>query len=161
MQIEKNKVASIDYKLTDANGALLDEGAGDEALWYLHGNENLVSGLENALEGKSAGDAFEITVEPDQAYGPRELELLDTIPREDFEDADELEVGMAFDVPDDDGGAAYFTILEIHDDEVMVDANHPFAGKTLTFDIAVRAVRDATQEELDHGHAHAPYDEPH
>ena len=152
MQIAPNKVATIDYTLTDDTGEVLDSSKDQGPLTYLHGAGNIIPGLEAALEGKSAGDSLNIKVEPDQAYGERDAGLVQTIPRDEFPD-DDIEVGMQFRT-DSHSGPRILTVVEVTDDDVTVDANHPLAGQTLSFEVKVVNVRDATADELSHGHVH-------
>lgn len=154
MQISSRKVVTIDYTLTDESGEVLDTSKGQEPLVYLHGAGHIVAGLESALEGKSAGDALQVTVPPDQGYGARDEELVAAIPRERFP-AGEVEVGMQFHAQGN-GESRIVTVVAVSDKDVTVDANHPLAGVTLSFDVKVLDVRDATVEELSHGHAHGP-----
>ena len=156
MQISSQKVAIIDYTLTDDQNDVLDSSEGGEPLAYIQGMGDLIPGLENALEGKSAGDEFRVSLQPDQAYGEHDEELVQIVPLEDFDDDDSLQVGMQFRASsgDDDEGEMVVTVVDIEGDQVTVDGNHPLAGQTLNFEIKVVEVRDATAEELEHGHAH-------
>jgi FKBP-type peptidyl-prolyl cis-trans isomerase SlyD len=153
MQIEKNKVVEIDYTLKDENGEVLDSSQDRESLSYIQGVGNLIPGVENALEGKSSGERVEITVPPETGYGLRDDSLVLSIPRDKFSEVDDLKEGLRFrmDAPD---GPMVFTVVNVEESEVMVDGNHPLAGMTLNFDITIQSVRDATPEELDHGHVH-------
>lgn len=155
MQITKNKAVAIEYTLTNDAGEVLDSSDGQDPLSYLHGIGNLISGLEEALDGKASGDELKVTISPDKGYGEREEELIQKVPRDRFEDADSLEVGMRFHASSDHG-ETLVTITGLSDDEVTVDGNHPLAGETLHFEVKVVDVRDATEEELDHGHVHGP-----
>ena len=153
MQITKHKVVKIHYTLTDDDGEVIDSSEGGEPLAYLHGVGGIIPGLEEVLEGKSAGDQFKVSVQPEDAYGDHSEELLHEVERSHFEDIDELELGMQFQVDADDG-PMMGTVVEITDDTVTVDGNHELAGIPLNFDVTVGDIRDATQEEIDHGHAH-------
>jgi len=155
MQISKHKAVAIEYTLTNDSGEVLDTSEGQDPLSYLHGAGNLISGLEQALEGKATGDELKVTVSPEDAYGERMDELVQKVPRDRFEGADELEVGMRFQASSDRGDTLV-TIAEVSDDEVTVDGNHPLAGQTLHFDVKIVDVRDASEEEIDHGHIHGP-----
>lgn len=155
MIVSKNKVVAIEYHLTGSDGEVIDSSRGEEPLLYLHGFGNIIPGLENALEGKQTGDRFSVTVAPEEGYGLRSDELIQSFHRDDFEDADEIEVGMQFELPEEEGGQL-FTIADINGDEVLIDANHPLAGQTLHFEIVVGEIRDATPEEIEHEHAHYP-----
>ncbi|MCA9271321.1 MAG: peptidylprolyl isomerase [Planctomycetales bacterium] len=157
MQIAKDKVVTLDYTLTDDDGQILDSSEGRGDFVYLHGASNIIPGLESALDGKSPGDACQVVVAPADAYGERVEELVHTVSRENFADIDDLEVGMQFRVGlAEDEDEMIMTVVEIGDDAVTLDGNHDLAGMTLHFDVAVRDVRDATAEEIDHGHVHGP-----
>jgi FKBP-type peptidyl-prolyl cis-trans isomerase SlyD len=130
--------------------ARTDDG---EPMDYLHGAQNILPGLEKALDGKRVGDKFAVTLTPDEAYGDYDDENIEEIDRENIPGADELEVGMVVEVEDDDG---YYVahVMEINDETIILDFNPPLAGKTLTYDVEVVGVRDADEDELAHGHAH-------
>jgi FKBP-type peptidyl-prolyl cis-trans isomerase SlyD len=153
MQVEKNKVVEIDYTLKDEKGQVLDSSEGRDPLSYIQGVGNLIPGVENALEGKSSGERVQITVPPETGYGVRDDSLVLSIERDKFSGIEDLKEGLRFrmDTPD---GQMIFTVVQIGDGEVLVDGNHPLAGMTLNFDITIQSVRDATSEELDHGHVH-------
>lgn len=155
MQISANKVVSIDYTLTDDNGAVIDSSEGRGPLAYLQGHGNIIPGLENALEGKSAGDALQVSVAPAEGYGVRDDSLTQEVPRQMFENADDIQVGMQFQTSSEHG-MHIVTVTKIDDEKVTVDANHPLAGQNLNFDVKVVDVRDASEEELAHGHVHGP-----
>ncbi|MCB1138239.1 MAG: peptidylprolyl isomerase [Leptospiraceae bacterium] len=155
MQIAKNKVASIDYKLTDQNGSVLDTSEGREPLFYLHGNGNLISGLEEALEGKGSGENVQVSVPPEKGYGLRNDALIQDVDKNLFQGVDKIEAGMQFQAQTE-AGAQVFTVVSVEDEKVKIDGNHPLAGETLHFDVTIRDVRDATEEELAHGHVHGP-----
>ncbi len=154
MLIAKDKVVSIDYTLTDRNGNLLDGTAGGEPLDYLHGYQNIISGLENALEGKMAGDSFQAEIPASEAYGEVDERLIIDLPRERFGDIDSLAEGMRLRADTQDG-SRLFTVTGIGDGTVTIDGNHPLAGVDLCFDVMVAAVRDASEEELRLGFAQA------
>ncbi len=154
MQIAKDKVVAIDYTLKDDDGSVLDTSEGKQPLAYLHGNGNIIPGLEKALEGKSAGEELSVRIEPAEAYGERRDELTQVVPREMFQGVDNLEVGMQFQAGGGDDGGQIVTIAAIEGEQVTVDANHPMAGVALNFDVKVVEVRDATDDEVEHGHAH-------
>lgn len=156
MQIGKNKVASIDYTLTDTQGQVLDSSKGGQPLTYLHGNGGLIPGLEEALEGKATGDQINVTVPPERAYGTRNDQLVQDVPRRMFQGVNEISPGMQFRAQSPDGQMRDVTVVETSPESVRVDANHPLAGATLNFDVKVVDVRDATQDELSHGHVHGP-----
>jgi FKBP-type peptidyl-prolyl cis-trans isomerase SlyD len=153
MQVEKNKVVEIDYTLKDGNGQLLDSSEGKQPLSYIQGVGNLIPGVENALEGKSSGERVQITVPPETGYGVRDDSLVLSVERDKFSQFEDLQEGVRFRMETPDGPMV-FTVVKIGDGEVLVDGNHPLAGMTLNFDITIQSVRDATSEELDHGHVH-------
>ncbi|HUG67262.1 MAG TPA: peptidylprolyl isomerase [Pirellulaceae bacterium] len=153
MQITKNKVVKFHYTLTDDDGEVIDSSAGGEPLEYLHGVGGIVPGLERVLEGKSVGDQIKVNVQPEDAYGEQDDDLLHEVERSEFDGVEELELGMQFQVDTDDGPMVV-TVVEITDETVTVDGNHELAGVPLNFDVTVCEIRDATPEEIDHGHAH-------
>ena len=154
MNVEDKLVVSIHYKLTDGSGNEIDSSSGGEPLAYLHGADNIVPGLERELTGKSVGDRVQVTVAPEDGYGPFQEELVQRLEREVFQGVDEIEPGMQFEAESPDGHPQVVTVKAVSDDEVTVDANHPLAGVTLNFDVTVESIREATEEELAHGHAH-------
>ncbi|MCU1715692.1 peptidylprolyl isomerase [Pseudomonas sp. 5P_3.1_Bac2] len=154
MLIAANKAVSIDYTLTNDAGEVIDSSAGGAPLVYLHGAGNIIGGLEKALLGKQVGDELQVSVEPEEAYGEYSAELVATLNRSMFEGVDELEVGMQFHASAPDGGMQIVTIRELDGDDVIVDGNHPLAGQRLNFKVKVVAIRDASDEELAHGHIH-------
>ena len=155
MKIETNKVVTIDYTLKNAAGQIIDSSEGDEPLAYLHGNGNLVPGLEKALEGLSAGDAIQVVVPPAEGYGERDEAKVGEAPLSAFEDVGEIKPGMQFEAEGPEG-SEMVTVISVADDVITLDGNHPLAGETLHFDVTVREIREATEEELEHGHAHGP-----
>src|SRR5690606_11893877 len=162
MQASKDKVVTIEYTLTDDEGDVLDSSETDGALVYLHGAGEIIPGLEDAIAGKSVGEQFQVIVPPDRGYGEYDEALIQEIDRSNFgEMQDEIEVGMEFEAEDEDGVPYVVAIVEIGDETVTVDGNHELAGMTLHFDVTVADIRDATPEELEHGHAHGPGHEHH
>jgi FKBP-type peptidyl-prolyl cis-trans isomerase SlyD len=153
MQITKHKVVSIDYTLTDDEGVLIDSSDGHEPLRYLHGVGGIIPGLEQALEDLSVGDEFAVVIAPADAYGELEDGMRSEVPRTQFDDVDDLELGMQFRVPTDEGDHQVVTVVEISDEAVTIDGNHPLAGATLHFEVTVRDVREATQDEIKQGYA--------
>lgn len=147
MIIENGKVVSIEYTLKDAEGEVLDTTNGVGPLDYVHGMQALIPGLEKELAGKSVGDAFSVEVEPAEAYGEFSEELVIEVPKANFPSDVEIAVGMQFIA---DGGRTV-TVVELKDDMVKIDANHPLAGEKLFFDIKIADIRDATEEELSLG----------
>lgn len=155
MQIAKNKVVSIDYTLTNAKGEVLDKSSKGQPLQFIQGQGQLIPGLEKVLEGKSAGDAVKAQIAAKDAYGVRDEELMQIIPKDSFAEIPDLKVGMELEAEGDDG-VRVITVVGIEEDRVVVDGNHPLAGMDLNFDVKIAAVRDATEEELSHGHVHGP-----
>lgn len=155
MQIAKNAVVAIDYTLTDGDGQVLDTSQGRGPLAYLHGAGNIIPGLEKALEGKAEGEKVNVSVPPEEGYGQRDESLIQAVPKKMFAETAEPEPGMQFQAQGPDG-ARVLTILKVEDDQVTVDANHPLAGQELNFDVAVVNVREASEEEIEHGHVHEP-----
>jgi len=153
MNIGESKVVSIHYTLTNDAGEVLDSSDGKDPLVYLHGAGNIVIGLENALENKVTGDSLKVVVEPEEAYGERREELVQQAPINAFEGVDDLQVGMRFQA-ETEQGAIPIMVTHIEGDAVTVDANHELAGVRLHFDVTVENVREASPEELEHGHAH-------
>ena len=155
MNVAPNKVVCIHYTLRDEAGAVLDSSSGRVPLAYLHGNGNLIPGLESTLDGKSAGDKLEVTIPPEQGYGVRDAGLVQILPRGKFAEIGEISPGMQFQMKGP-RGARLVTVTNVERDFVTVDANHPLAGKTLHFQVEITEVREATREELKHGHVHGP-----
>ena len=153
MQIAKDTVATIDYTLTDPQGQVIDTSKGREPLAYLHGASNIIPGLESALEGKNAGESVNVTVPAEKGYGPRDPNLIQPVPRANFQSAGEIKPGMQFQAQTPDG-ARVVTVIKVDDQNVTVDANHPLAGMDLRFDVTVVGVREASAEEISHGHVH-------
>ncbi|MFI6868436.1 peptidylprolyl isomerase [Nocardia sp. NPDC050406] len=161
MQIVSDKVVSIDYTLTDDADEVLDSSVGDAPLVYLHGADNIVPGLEKALEGKSTGDEVRVVLEPEDGYGERLAELISVVDRGMFEGVDEIEPGMEFQAEAPDGETQIITVVDVDGDEVTIDGNHPLAGQRLHFAVKIVDVRDATDDELAHGHPHGDDDHEH
>ena len=155
MQITTGKVVSIDYTLTDDKKQILDSSEGGDPLTYLHGVGQLISGLEKELEGKSTGDSLKVTIAPADGYGERDDSKIAVVPKKSIQGVGELKVGMQLHAGSGQGEQVV-TITKIEGDDVTIDANHPLADTTLNFDVTVREVRDATEEEVAHGHVHGP-----
>ena len=153
MQVADNMAVSIHYTLTNDDGEVLDSSIGDEALVFLQGSGNIISGLENAMVGKVVGDKFNVRIAPEDAYGELMEDMIQVISRDMFEGIDEIEVGMQFHA-DVSSGSGVVTVVSIDDDNITIDGNHPLAGLALTFDVEVIDVRPATKEETSHGHIH-------
>ncbi|MGA9854713.1 MAG: peptidylprolyl isomerase [Gammaproteobacteria bacterium] len=153
MHITKDAVVSIDYTLTDNDGAVLDSSKGQKPLDYLHGAGNIIPGLEEALEGKRTGDSLKVSVPPEKGYGTHNQALSQKVSRKMFDSKHEIKPGMRFHA-EAEHGEHTVTVTAVDADNVTVDANHPLAGKTLNFDVKIVGVRAATNEELAHGHVH-------
>lgn len=153
MKISNQKVGMIHYTLKDDNSVVLDTSEGKSPLAYIHGMKNLIPGMEKALEGKQAGDKLNIVIPPEEAYGLRNDALVNDVPIANFPEREHVKLGVQFqaDTPD---GKRIATVINIKDDTVTVDFNHQLAGETLHFDVEVVEVRDATADELSHGHVH-------
>ena len=154
MKIEADKVVSIDYTLKDDQGQVIDTSQDREPLSFIFGNGSIISGLEDALEGKEKGDKLSVTVEPGDGYGEYDADRIFEVGKEQFQDPSQIHEGMQVQAQDDKGQVQIFTIKTIGDEKVTLDGNHPLAGQTLYFDVAVTEVRDASSEELDHGRVH-------
>lgn len=155
MQIAKNSVVTLDYVLTDDSGETIDSSKSGGPLSYIHGTGSIVKGLEAALEGKGRGDRVQVVVEPAEGFGERDEELVHVAERSQFDADADIEVGQQVG-SNGPSGEQVFTVIEVDEDEVTLDGNHPLAGVTLHFDVTVIDVRDASLEELRHGHAHGP-----
>jgi FKBP-type peptidyl-prolyl cis-trans isomerase SlyD len=152
MQVAADTVVSIDYTLKDDDGEVIDTSEGREPLAYLHGHGNIIPGLEKALEGKNEGDELQVKVEPDEGYGPHRQELVQNVSMEAFAGIDKVEPGMKFNA-ESAQGPLVVKVTEIDGDQVTIDANHDLAGQELNFDVTVRDVREASQQELEQGQA--------
>ncbi|HDR1021292.1 TPA: peptidylprolyl isomerase [Pasteurella multocida] len=153
MKVAKNVVVSIAYQVRTQDGVLVDEAPVNQPLDYLQGHNNLVIGLENALEGKAVGDKFEVRVKPEEGYGEYNENMVQRVPKDVFQGVDELVVGMRF-IADTDIGPLPVVITEVAENDVVVDGNHMLAGQELLFSVEVVATREATLEEIAHGHIH-------
>ncbi len=150
------KVVQIHYTLRDDDGDVVDSSSGGDPLEYLHGAANIVPGLEAAMEGKTIGDKFKVSVPPGEGYGEVGGPGPKPVPRDAFPDDVELEEGMQFFVRGPDGEPFPVWVISVSDNEVMIDANHPLAGETLHFEVEVIGIRPASKEEVEHGHPHGP-----
>jgi FKBP-type peptidyl-prolyl cis-trans isomerase SlyD len=153
--IKKDSVVSFNYTLKDDAGDVIDSSPPGEPLAYLHGHGNIVPGLERELEGKSANDKLNVKVAPADAYGEYSRDLVQKVPRRTLKGIPKITVGMRLHAQTQEGPRAV-TVTALTGDMVTLDANHPLAGKDLNFDIEIVEVRDATAEELAHGHVHGP-----
>jgi len=153
MEIQKGRVVGMHYTLRNEEGEIIDTSQGREPLMFLQGYGNIIPGLEAELEGKKLGDALDVVVEPEQGYGVRHEQLIQKVPREAFEGVDELEVGMQFQAQTAQGPVP-IRVIEIEGEEVTIDGNHELAGVRLHFAVSIESVREASEEELAHGHVH-------
>lgn len=153
MQVSDNKAVTIHYTLTNPDGDVIDSSRGGEPLSYIHGIGALVPGLERELEGKSAGDNIVVSVSPEEGYGEKSEQLIQAVPKELFHIDGDIEVGMRFHA-EAEHGIELVEVVAVGEDTVTIDANHPLAGQTLNFDVDIVGVRDATTDELEHGHIH-------
>ncbi|GAA6151925.1 peptidylprolyl isomerase [Pseudoteredinibacter isoporae] len=154
MELKNELVGIIHYTLRNDEGETIDTSAGEAPLEYLHGFQNIVPGLEDALSGKKVGDTFNVSVEPEQGYGELDPSLVQELPKEMFQGVDQVEVGMAFHA-ETQNGMQTVEVIEVDEETVTIDGNHPLAGQTLNFEIEVVGIREATADELQHGHVHS------
>jgi FKBP-type peptidyl-prolyl cis-trans isomerase SlyD len=155
MTITKSSVVLFDYTLTDDDKEIIDSSKDGGPLAYLHGEGQIVKGLEKVMEGKKAGDSFSVTVSPEEAYGMPDPAKIAVVSADQIEGGEDLEEGMQLEASNDEG-EQIVVVSKIEGDKVTLDGNHPLAGMTLHFDITVREVRAATAEEIAHGHVHGP-----
>jgi FKBP-type peptidyl-prolyl cis-trans isomerase SlyD len=155
MLIADKKVASFHYTLSNEQGEQIESSRERQPMTYLHGARNIIPGLEQALAGKAAGEQFQVTIAPNDAYGVRRPDQVQRIPAKHFRDAKHLKPGQRVTIQTR-RGPLQATVVKVGRFNVDVDTNHPLAGQTLTFDVEVTAVRDATKEEIEHGHVHGP-----
>ncbi|MBT1452326.1 peptidylprolyl isomerase [Glaciecola sp. XM2] len=154
MQIADNLVVTLHYTVKTAEGEAIDSSIDKEPISFIQGTKYMIAGLEDELYGKEKGNTFEVTIAPDKAYGERHDQLVQQVPVSMFEGMD-VEVGMSFRATTDEGEQSV-TIIDKDDEHVTVDGNHPLSGLTLVFDVSVEDIREATAEELEHGHVHGP-----
>ena len=156
MQVAQDKVVLFHYTLTNDAGEVLDSSAGGAPLAYLHGQGNIVAGLEKALDGRRAGDKLSARVEPAEGYGIHDPGLIKRVPRRSFGSISKISPGMQFEAQLERGQRRVVTVTAVNGDMVTIDGNHPLAGQNLNFEVEITEVRDATPEELAHGHVHGP-----
>jgi len=157
MTITRGSVVLFDYTLTDDDKELIDSSKDGGLLAYLHGEQQIVKGLEKAMEGKKAGDSFKISIAPEEGYGPIDQAKIAVVEADQIEGGDELEEGMQLEAShDSEEGEQIVVVSKIEGNKVTLDGNHPLAGMNLHFDITIREVRAATAEEIEHGHVHGP-----
>ncbi len=165
-QVQENMVVTIAYQMS-IDGNVVEDAPADDPLPYLHGQENIVAGLENALVGKQVGDSVSTTLEPEDAYGTHDPEGIRQAERADFDLPEGITVGMEVEIEDAEGQLFVATIQDMDDETLTLDFNHPLAGKTITFDVDILDIREATEEELEigepaeylHGHDYTHDDE--
>jgi len=155
MKIAENHVVTLNYTLKDNDDNIIDK-SDDGSFCYLHGASNIIPGLENALTGKASGDEVSVSVAPEEGYGPRDDARIQEVPRDAFPPEITIEPGMQFNAQGPEGQDVMVTIAKVEGDTVTVDGNHPLAGVTLNFDVTIADIRDASAEELEHGHVHGP-----
>lgn len=154
MKITQHSAVTIHYRLSDQEGRLLEDSFDSEPMLYLHGTENLIPGLEAALDGKSKGEKLDVTISAEEAYGPYHDGLRQAVPLEAFGDIEDIVPGMRF-IAETEMGQRPVQVMEVKDDVVIVDGNHPLAGQSLNFSVEIVDVREASAEEIAHGHVHA------
>jgi len=156
MQIAADTVVLIHYTLKNDAGEVLDSSSGADPLAYLHGQGNIIPGLEKALEGRQRGDTLSVRIAPEDGYGVRDEALVQKVPRRAFGGVADVKPGMQFHAQSQGGQMRVVTVTHVQGDMVTVDGNHPLAGEPLNFEVEVTEVRVATTEELQHGHVHGP-----
>jgi len=156
MKIEEFKAIILNYVVRDETGDIIDSSDNDGPISYIHGTEDLIPGLESALEGREEGDKLTVDVPKAQAYGEHDENLVDSVPLANFEGVSDIQPGMSFQTEMDDGSPMVVHVTAVENGIVTVDGNHPLAGKDLQFEVEIVTVRDASSEELEHGHVHAP-----
>jgi len=153
MKISENKVVVLHYAVSDSDDTLIDSSYDHKPLSIIHGTGYLIPGLEDALVDHVVGDKFEVAVSAENAYGDRHDEFVQTVPKSMFDSVEDLAVGSQLRATTDDGEQTVI-VIDVTDDEITVDGNHPLAGIDLKFDVDILEVRDATEDELTHGHVH-------
>lgn len=154
MKIDNNCVVSLHYTLTNDEGVELDSSSGRDPLEYLHGGQGIIPGLEQELAGREIGDKFVVTIKPEDAYGLSSPDLISKVPREQFPQDQEIKPGTQFQAQNQNGETKVVTVTSVDEQTVTVDANHPLAGQVLHFDVSIENIREATEEEIAHGHPH-------
>lgn len=155
MNIEDKKVVSFHYTLSNSQGEQIESSRDRDPMSYLHGSGNIIPGLEKAMAGKTAGEQFEVTVEPADAYGERNEAGIQRVPAKHFKHVGHLEPGQPV-ILQTKQGPMQVTVVKVGRFNVDIDRNHPLAGQSLTFDVEITDVRDATEDEISHGHVHGP-----
>jgi FKBP-type peptidyl-prolyl cis-trans isomerase SlyD len=155
MQIEKHRVITLAYSLKDNDDNIIDKSE-DGSFCYLHGASNIIPGLENALAGKIAGDEVSVSIPPEEGYGVYDSAKQQAVPRDMFPSEQAIEAGMQFHAQGPEGQGLVVTVTKVEDEEITIDGNHPLAGVQLNFEVTIMDVREATAEEIEHGHVHGP-----
>ncbi len=155
-QIGDNKVVGIEYVLRDGEGEILDQSGDEGVFYFIQGIGNIVPGLEKALHGKAVGESFKVSLSAEEGYGEFDEDLIKRVPRKHFKSLEPVEEGQEIMVQGQDGSHEMATITAVEEDIVVIDSNHPLAGQALHFEVSVTEVREATPEELEHGHVHGP-----
>ena len=150
-KVSNGKVVAFSYELKNNKGETLEKS--DQPLEYLHGNNNIIPGLEKEMEGLAVGDQKDVTVKPSDGYGEYDKELRFEVPRKNFPAEIEIQAGMEFQT-ETENGPMIVTITEVKPDIIVVDGNHPLAGQQLHFDVTIQSIREATEQEMNHGHVH-------
>ncbi|MFN2146399.1 MAG: peptidylprolyl isomerase [Anaerolineales bacterium] len=152
-EVANDLVVTIEYKLT-VDGEMIDSSEGDAPLEYLHGHANIIYGLEKELTGMKVGESKSVEVSPEEGYGEVDEEAVLEVPRSEFPADVPIEPGIELEITDDEGDMMFATIIEVGDEDVVLDTNHPLAGQTLFFEVSIVDLRPATETEIEHGHVH-------
>lgn len=156
MNITKDAVVAIHYTLRNDAGEVIDSSQGRDPLYYLQGHQNIIVGLEEKLEGKAIGEKMMVSVSPEKGYGVHDPQMIQDVPRDRFQGVDNIQAGMQFQAQGPHGGVQIVTVTEVTEESVKVDANHALAGQNLHFEVEIMEVREATADEISHGHVHGP-----
>ncbi len=155
MKIADKHVVTLNYTLTDNEGEIIDQAL-DSSFVYLHGAQNIIPGLEKELTDKAVGDKLTVKVTPEDGYGLRDDNRVEDVPREMFPEGQDIDPGMVFHAEGPNGETITVSVLEVSDDSVKIDSNHPLAGIELNFDVEIMGIREAEGVEIEHGHVHGP-----
>jgi FKBP-type peptidyl-prolyl cis-trans isomerase SlyD len=155
MTVKKDAVVEMHYTLKNDAGEVVDSSKGQDPMPFIQGRGNIIPGLEKALEGMKIGDTCDVSVEPKDGYGVHHAEGIQEIPKEALQGIENLEIGMELQSQDEQGNPFIVRVEEIKDDVIIINANHPLAGQTLHFNVSIESVREATADELEHGHVHS------
>ena len=152
-EILENHVVEIDYQLKNTEGQIIDSSERVGPLSFIMGKQNIIPGLEAEIAKRNIGDSFNVSINPEDAYGQRNEAMIQSVPKAQFgDDADKIQLGSQFQVQDQNGQPLLVQVIDIKDDEIVLDANHPMAGETLHFDVTILSAREATKEELEQGY---------